>query len=135
MVGQGDRISFRLTDVGRYILGLAGDFSYRPEKSAGGEIVVQPNFEIVFLSPSPLAEAMLARFAERLPSAARGRRGIGALFKITRAAIYAATYNRSPEFYEFWKAVEAYRVLLPNFNKTLTTEPEFFDYLYNQRGR
>jgi membrane protease subunit HflC len=51
------------------------------------------------------------------------------------AAIYAATYNRSPEFYEFWKAVEAYRVLLPNFNKTLTTEPEFFDYLYNQRGR
>lgn len=51
------------------------------------------------------------------------------------AAIYAATYNRSPEFYEFWKAVEAYRALLPNFNKTLTTEPEFFDYLYNQRGR
>jgi hypothetical protein len=90
VVGQGDRISFRLTEVGRYILGLTGDFSYRPEKSAGGEIVVQPNFEIVFLSPSPLAEAMLARFAERLPSAARGRRGIGALFRITRAAIYAA---------------------------------------------
>ena len=39
---------------------MADDFSYRPQKSAGGEIVVQPNFEIVFLSPSPLAEAMLA---------------------------------------------------------------------------
>jgi membrane protease subunit HflC len=51
------------------------------------------------------------------------------------AAIYAATYNRNPEFYEFWKAVESYRDVLPNFNKTLTTEPEFFNYLYNQRGR
>jgi len=89
-VAQDDRLCFRLTDAGRYILGLADDFSYRPEKSAGGEIVVQPNFEIVFLSPSALAEATLARFAERLPSAARGGRGIGALFKITRAAIYTA---------------------------------------------
>ena len=25
------------------------------------------------------------------------------------AAIYASSYNRSPEFYEFWKAVESYR--------------------------
>ncbi len=89
-VAQDDRLCFRLTDAGRYILGLADDFSYRLEKAAGGEIVVQPNFEIVFLSPSPLAEAMLARFAERLPSVARGGRGIGALFKITRATIYAA---------------------------------------------
>jgi membrane protease subunit HflC len=51
------------------------------------------------------------------------------------AAIYAVSYNRNPEFYQFWKAVEAYRAVLPNFNKTLTTQPEFFDYLYNQRGR
>jgi membrane protease subunit HflC len=51
------------------------------------------------------------------------------------AAIYASSYNRSPEFYEFWKALESYQRLLPNFSKTLTTEPEFFDYLYDQRGR
>jgi membrane protease subunit HflC len=51
------------------------------------------------------------------------------------AAIYASSYNRSPEFYEFWKALESYKRLMPNFAKTLTTEPEFFDYLYNQRGR
>ncbi len=74
-VAEDDRIGFRLTDVGRYILGLTDDFSCCPHKAAGGEIVVQPNFEIVFLSPSPLGEATLARFAERLPTAARGGRG------------------------------------------------------------
>jgi membrane protease subunit HflC len=51
------------------------------------------------------------------------------------AAIYAATYNRNPDFYEFWKAVESYREVLPKFRKTLTTDAEFFKYLYDQRGR
>ena len=51
------------------------------------------------------------------------------------AAIYAASYNRNPEFYQFWKALESYRATLPRFNKTLTTEPEYFNYLYDQRGR
>jgi len=51
------------------------------------------------------------------------------------AAIYANTYNRNPDFYEFWKAVESYRTMLPKFRKTLTTEPEYFKYLYDQLGR
>jgi membrane protease subunit HflC len=51
------------------------------------------------------------------------------------AAIYAATYNRNPDFYEFWKAIESYREVLPKFRKTLTTDAEFFDYLYDQLGR
>ncbi len=51
------------------------------------------------------------------------------------AAIYAASYNRNPEFYQFWKALESYRATLPKFDKTLTTEPEYFNYLYDQRGR
>jgi hypothetical protein len=89
-VAEGDRVGFRLTDVGRYILGLTVDFSYCPLKAAGAEIVVQPNFEVVFLSPSPLAEAALARVAERLPAAGHGGRGVGALFRITRAATYTA---------------------------------------------
>ncbi len=50
------------------------------------------------------------------------------------ANIYADAYNRDPEFYEFWKAVEAYRMLMPKFRKTLTTDAEFFKYLYNQEG-
>ena len=51
------------------------------------------------------------------------------------AAIYAAAYNRDPDFYEFWKAIESYKTMLPKFRKTLTTEPEYFKYLYDQLGR
>ena len=51
------------------------------------------------------------------------------------AAIYANTYNRNPDFYEFWKAIESYKTMLPKFRKTLTTEPEYFQYLYDQQGQ
>ncbi len=88
-LADGERLVFRLTDVGRYILGLADRFSYRPEAAEGGEVVVQPNFEIVFLAPAPLAEATLARCAERSGAKTHGR-GVGTLFKITKASIFAA---------------------------------------------
>ena len=51
------------------------------------------------------------------------------------AAIYAKAYNRDPEFYAFWKSLESYREMLPKFDKTLTTGPEYFDYLYNKNGK
>jgi len=51
------------------------------------------------------------------------------------AAIYANAYKQDPEFYKFWKSLESYRMLLPRFDKTMTTDPEYFDYLYDQRGR
>ncbi len=51
------------------------------------------------------------------------------------AAIYAQAYQADPEFYRFWKALESYRKLLPKFNKTLTTDSDYFDYLYNPQGR
>jgi membrane protease subunit HflC len=51
------------------------------------------------------------------------------------ASIYAAAYNRNPDFYEYWKALDSYRTLLPKFKKTLTTQPDYFKYLYNQNGR
>jgi membrane protease subunit HflC len=51
------------------------------------------------------------------------------------AAIYSAAYTRDPGFYEFWKALDSYKELLPKFRKTLTTAPEYFKYLYDQRGR
>lgn len=47
-------------------------------------MVVQPNFDVVFLSPSPLAEAEIGRFAERKGS------GIGVLFRITKKSIIKA---------------------------------------------
>ncbi len=73
-----------LTDVGRYLLGSAKDFEYGTKQDAEGHIFVQPNFDVVFLAPSPLNEAALARFAERTGS------GTGTLFKITRKSIFAA---------------------------------------------
>ncbi len=51
------------------------------------------------------------------------------------SAIYARSYRQNPEFYQYWKALESYRLMLPKFNKTLTTEPDYFDYLYSPEGR
>lgn len=81
LVGEED-FAFRLTDVGRYLLGAADGFDYAAAPE--GEVVVQPDFEIVFLAPAPRVEAELARFAERTGS------GVGALFRITRAAVLRA---------------------------------------------
>lgn len=65
--------------------------------------------------------------AERTAKVTRGEADAEA------AAIYADAYSSDPEFYAFFKAIEAYRALLPNFQKTLSTDAEFFDYLYSQQ--
>jgi membrane protease subunit HflC len=44
-------------------------------------------------------------------------------------------YAQDPEFADYWMALQEYRALLPKFNKTLTTDADFFKYLYNKRGR
>jgi len=46
-----------------------------------------------------------------------------------------AAYGRDPEFADYWMAMEEYKTLMPKFKKTLTTDPDFFKYLYNKRGR
>jgi membrane protease subunit HflC len=50
-------------------------------------------------------------------------------------SIYSESYKVDPEFFEFWRSIESYRKILPNFNKTLTTDMEYFDYLYAQSAR
>ncbi len=73
---------FRLTHVGRRILGLPGDGQEErdlPDDSPA--IIVQPNFEIVFLAPSPAAEAQLGRFCERVG------REVGVLFRVTKQSV------------------------------------------------
>jgi len=50
-------------------------------------------------------------------------------------AIRNRAYARDPDFADYWMALEAYKTLLPRFNKTLTTDAEFFKYLYSRRGR
>jgi membrane protease subunit HflC len=47
--------------------------------------------------------------------------------------IYADAYNRDRNFFDFWRAVESYRQTMPKFDKTLTTDMEYFRYLYSPR--
>lgn len=49
--------------------------------------------------------------------------------------IYSQSYAADPEFFEFWRSIESYRTVLPKFSKTLTTDMDYFNYLYNQTGR
>ncbi len=49
--------------------------------------------------------------------------------------IYASAYNRDRGFFQLWRSLESYKQLLPKFRKTLSTDAEYFDYLYNMQGR
>ncbi len=83
-IGQsaGGSLCLGLSDAGRYLLGLADDFEL--QEAAGGGVIVQPNFEVVFLGPRPLAEVEMARFAEHCGSQ------VGLLFKITKKSVLKA---------------------------------------------
>jgi len=72
----------RLHPIGRYMLGLTDDLDL--SAAPAGEVIVQPNFEVVFLGPAPAAEAAIGRFAQRVGQ------GVGTLFKLTRDAALAA---------------------------------------------
>ena len=49
------------------------------------------------------------------------------------ARIYAQAYNRDRDFFDYWRALESYKHVIPGFDKTLTTEMEYFRYLYSPR--
>jgi membrane protease subunit HflC len=49
--------------------------------------------------------------------------------------IYAQAYSKDPEFFDFWRSIESYKTTLPKFNKTLSTDMDYFRYLYSPRGR
>jgi len=51
------------------------------------------------------------------------------------AEIYAAAYRQDPEFFTFWRAIESYRQVVPKFRTTLTTDLDYFRYLYSPSGR
>ncbi len=79
---ESGKICFSLTSVGRYLLGAADAFDYGGDDTA--DVVVQPNFDIVFLGSAPAVEAELARFSERVGLAP------GRVFVITRASVLGA---------------------------------------------
>ncbi|MFW6292593.1 MAG: protease modulator HflC [Spirochaetota bacterium] len=53
----------------------------------------------------------------------------------TAARTYSDAYSQDEGFFEFWRAVESYRDTLPRFRKTLTTDLDYFDYLYSESGQ
>jgi membrane protease subunit HflC len=53
----------------------------------------------------------------------------------TATAIYAASYEVDPEFFAFWRSIESYRRILPKFRKTLSTDMDYFEYLYSSTGQ
>ncbi len=81
-IGSGNEICFSVTPVGRYLLTGEGDFEYGASEAA--EVVVQPNFDVVFLSQATSAEAEISRFGER-----KGRK-LGVLFHINKKSILSA---------------------------------------------
>ncbi len=50
-------------------------------------------------------------------------------------AIRNRAYSQDPEFADYWQALQEYKTILPKLNKTMTTEGDFYKYLYNRRGR
>ena len=51
------------------------------------------------------------------------------------ARIYSQAYDAAPEFYQFWKSLGSYKTTLPQFRKTFSTDPDYFNYLYSPHGR
>lgn len=49
--------------------------------------------------------------------------------------IYAEAYEQDPDFFSFWRSIESYRKTIPKFKKTLSTDMDYFRYLYNEEGR
>jgi hypothetical protein len=74
-------LCFCVTDVGRYLLGVAASLSESSPDARG--IIVNPDFEIVFPAPNPVAEAEISRLADRVA----GGRDVGSLFRITRTSV------------------------------------------------
>ena len=50
------------------------------------------------------------------------------------AAIYRSSYGADPEFFRLWTTLESYRRTMPGLDKTLTTDAEYFDYIYSPSG-
>ena len=49
--------------------------------------------------------------------------------------IYTEAYQQSPQFFSFWIAIESYKKTLPSLNKLLSTDYDYFRYLYSIDGK
>ncbi len=74
---------FSITSTGAYLLGLSGLFEFNAPETTG-QVLVQPNFEVVFTGAAPGIESEFAHMAERIGQ------GVGTLFRITRKSVLTA---------------------------------------------
>jgi membrane protease subunit HflC len=51
------------------------------------------------------------------------------------AQIYANSYGQNEEFFQFWRAIQSYESSLPQMSKILTTDLQYFNYLYSEQGQ
>jgi hypothetical protein len=77
------QIWFRLSPAGKYLFGQAAELAYG-QPAADAAIVVQPNFDIVFLQPNLSAEVELSPLAEHVGN------GVGTLFRLSRRRVILA---------------------------------------------
>ncbi len=79
-----NNVAISVNDIGLYFLGKQKTLP-QPKTPIESSILIQPNFEIVFMGPDPAAEVQIGQFSDRLGS------GIGTLFKISRISILKST--------------------------------------------
>ncbi len=82
----------RITPIGRYILDKTSTYP-EIESAAAGRVILQPNYEIVFLGPNLLARATLAPFCEDI---APGKT-TGILYRITKSSVQRHLHEAKPE--------------------------------------
>jgi membrane protease subunit HflC len=73
---------------------------------------------------------IIGAMAERSANQLRGEG------EATAAQIYSAVYGKDPEFYSFWRSLEAYRETFKSGNDILVIKPDdaFFKYFRNSQG-
>jgi hypothetical protein len=85
------QVWFRFSSAGKHLFGQTAELAYG-QPVADAAIVIQPNFEVVFLQPNLSAEVELSPFAER------AGKQVGTLFRLTRRkAILAASLGITAE--------------------------------------
>ena len=80
---ENGHLMLSLNKSGLFLVGVSDKFSYN-DTSSEKIIIVQPDFDVIFLAPSPTVESRISQFADKIGS------GIGVLFKITKSSIMRA---------------------------------------------
>ncbi len=81
-----DVVYFQVNTIGRYLLGLTAEFVYdQPQIASEKPLLVQPNFDLVFVAAAPAVYVLCGQFCER-----SGKGAVGNVLKITKKSIVRA---------------------------------------------